>query len=75
VTFTKPTGYDSFSPKDQGGDNAADSDADTATSQTDSTTLQSGDNDLTWDTGVYKLASLGDDVWHDNNANGIQETG
>ena len=75
VTFTKPTGYDSFSPKDQGSDNAADSDADAGTGQTASATLQSGDNDLTWDAGVYKLASLGDYVWHDRNANGIQDSG
>ncbi|MDD2836554.1 MAG: SdrD B-like domain-containing protein, partial [Methanothrix sp.] len=75
VTFTKPTGYDSFSPKDQGSDNAVDSDADAVTGQTASVTLQSGDNDLTWDAGVYRYASLGDLVWHDKNANGIQDSG
>ncbi len=75
VKFDKPAGYDSFSPMDQGADNAKDSDADTTSGQTATTTLQSGDSDRTWDAGVYKYASLGDFVWHDRNANGIQDAG
>ncbi len=29
----------------------------------------------TWDAGLYQTASLGDFVWNDLNANGIQEAG
>ena len=75
VAFAKPTGYDCFSPKDQGSDDSVDSDADISTYQTTTITLVSGQNDLTWDAGVYKYASLGDFVWHDKNANGIQDAG
>ncbi|MDD4651588.1 MAG: SdrD B-like domain-containing protein, partial [Methanothrix sp.] len=75
LVFTKPNGFDSFSPMDQLSNNLKDSDADTTTGQTVSITLQSGDNDLSWDAGFYKYASLGDFVWHDKNGNGVQDTG
>jgi hypothetical protein len=39
------------------------------------TTLVSGENDLSWDAGLVKLASLGDRVWEDTNANGVQDDG
>ena len=52
-----------------------DSDADTTTGKTDVTTLVSGENDPTWDAGMYKLASLGDYVWEDSNADGVQDAG
>jgi protocatechuate 3,4-dioxygenase beta subunit len=72
VEFVKPSGY-YFSPQDQSSDDAKDSDADTTTGQTMVTTLESGENDMTWDAGLYQLASLGDFVWRDLNANGIQD--
>jgi len=68
-------GYDLYSPKDQGGDDALDSDADTTTGQTALTTLISGENDVTWDGGLFDYASLGDYVWEDLNADGIQDAG
>ena len=76
VEFTKPTGY-TFSPKDAGSDDAKDSDADVTTGKTICTTLTAGENDLTWDAGLYKECKnkIGDFVWHDANANGIQDTG
>ena len=37
--------------------------------------LVSGENDPTWDAGLYRPASLGDRVWIDNNGNGAQDTG
>src|SRR5690606_19595958 len=58
VVFTLPAGY-VFSPQDAGGDDTADSDADTATGRTDTTTLISNEDDLTWDAGMYQYASLG----------------
>lgn len=54
IEFTLPAGYDGFSPQDQGIDDAKDSDADTTTGKAAATTLVSGENDLTWDAGVYK---------------------
>ncbi len=77
VEFIPPTGY-VISPQDQGGD-TTDSDADTTTGQTIQTTLDAGENDLTWDAGMYQYASIGDRVWDDNGAgggtprNGIQD--
>ncbi|MFC1938447.1 SdrD B-like domain-containing protein [Chloroflexota bacterium] len=53
VEFNIPLGY-LFSPQDQGGDNAIDSDADTTTGKTTETTLDSGENDTTWDAGMYQ---------------------
>src|SRR5205085_156357 len=40
-----------------------------------STTLVSGGSDQTLDFGFYKLATLGDYVWVDTNADGIQNDG
>ncbi|HTX91046.1 MAG TPA: SdrD B-like domain-containing protein, partial [Anaerolineales bacterium] len=67
VVFTPPAGY-ALSPKDQGSDNTKDSDANPVTGQTDVLTLTSGQTDLTWDAGLYQLASVGDRVWNDNGA-------
>ncbi|MCM1988047.1 SdrD B-like domain-containing protein [Methanococcoides seepicolus] len=44
-----------FSPQDQGNDDAIDSDADPTTGQTGCTNLESGENDLTWDAGMYMI--------------------
>ena len=72
LTFVLPANH-IFSPRDQGGDDAADSDADTATGETALTTLGPGENDTTWDAGLFELASIGDRVWHDRNSNGRQD--
>ncbi|MFO1194046.1 MAG: SdrD B-like domain-containing protein [Rhodoferax sp.] len=74
VEFVKPNGY-SFSSADQGGNDGLDSDANVNNGQTITTTLTAGENDLSWDAGLYKLASLGDYVWADNNLNGLQDDG
>jgi uncharacterized repeat protein (TIGR01451 family) len=69
-----PTGY-VFSPQDAAADNV-DSDADPNTGRTITTTLDPGENDVTWDAGIYlPKASLGDRVWEDINENGIQDAG
>ncbi len=73
VEFVLPADYQ-FSPKDAGADDV-DSDADTTTGKTDATTLTSGENDPTWDAGMYKKASLGNYVWEDSNADGVQDAG
>ncbi|MAS37945.1 MAG: hypothetical protein CL610_28380, partial [Anaerolineaceae bacterium] len=74
IEFELPTGY-IFSPQDTGADDTADSDADTTTGRAAETTLISGENDLTWDAGIYQLASIGDTVWEDLNADGVQDAG
>jgi protocatechuate 3,4-dioxygenase beta subunit len=60
--------------KDQGSD-SKDSDVDPKTLRTEITNLIAGENDLSWDMGIYdnKGASIGDTVWYDDNANGIQD--
>lgn len=52
IHFVLPAGY-AFSPQDQGGDDALDSDADTMTGRTACTTLVAGESDRTWDAGIY----------------------
>jgi len=70
IKFILPTGY-TFSLQDQGTDNKVDSDANAA-GVTACTYLYDSD-DRTWDAGMYQLASVGDFVWEDLNANGIQD--
>jgi hypothetical protein len=74
VGFTPPAGYQ-ITLLNQGGDPAQDSDADPATGYTVATTLVSGENDPTWDAGLYLPASLGNFVWNDLDADGIQDGG
>lgn len=52
---------------------ASDSDVN-ATGVTDVTNLQSAEDDYSWDAGIYIPARLGDRVWFDRDANGIQDT-
>ena len=76
VEVVKPAGYE-FTLKDQlsaDGD-YVDSDADPATGAMDVTTLVAGENDLTWDAGIFQLASIGNFVWDDLNLNGVQDNG
>ncbi|MEZ4710896.1 MAG: SdrD B-like domain-containing protein [Caldilineaceae bacterium] len=74
VEFTAPAGY-TYSAKDQGGNDAADSDADAATGRAPLVTLAAGEANLTIDAGLYQVACLGDTVWEDTNNNGIQDEG
>jgi hypothetical protein len=54
-----------FTEQDQGSDETKDSDADETTGMTPSTNLVSGENDMTWDAGIYKKAEKGE---HDDQA-------
>ncbi len=75
VRFTDiPVGY-AISPQDKGGDNTKDSDVNVTTGVTTVVTLNAGDNDPTWDMGIYKPATIGNVVWNDLNGNGEQEDG
>ncbi|GBF79047.1 Ser-Asp rich fibrinogen-binding, bone sialoprotein-binding protein [Aphanothece sacrum FPU1] len=73
VMFVAPNGY-MFSPSNQGNNDALDSDAD-GNGMTQSVTLTSGEFNGTLDAGLFRKASLGDFVFEDKNANGIQEAG
>lgn len=76
IKFELPGGY-LFTLKDAIDDDK-DSDADISTGKTVCTTLVSGEDDLTWDAGIYQEAcksKIGDYVWHDPNVNGIQDSG
>ncbi len=74
VKFYAPTGY-AFTAQDQGTDDTADSDANPTTGKTAVTTLTEGEDDLTWDAGLYRPVTIGDYVWEDMNGNGIQDDG
>ena len=72
VQFVSPGGY--FPTLDNRGvDDARDSDANPLTGVTGQYTLAPGQVILTVDAGFYRLARLGDFVWEDRNANGIQD--
>jgi len=74
VEFVKPTGF-VFSPADQGGNDATDSDANTANGKTVPKLFTSGTDDRTIDASLYIPVKLGDRVFEDQNGNGIQDAG
>jgi hypothetical protein len=76
VEFLAPDGF-VFSPRDQGDNDAVDSDAD-STGQTDIFSLDEGDSNPDIDAGLYEqvpseVTQIGDVVWYDENLNGIQD--
>ncbi|MDH3648574.1 MAG: carboxypeptidase regulatory-like domain-containing protein [Saprospiraceae bacterium] len=75
VEFILPSGYDASSPQDAGSDDNNDSDADPSSGLTSSFSLSSGQHISNIDAGFYQTASLGDLIWEDKNANGIQDNG
>lgn len=76
IEFTLPSGY-VFSPKDQGGNDATDSDPNPSNGQTATFTLNNGTSDLTRDAGMIPFVpgSIGDKVWKDNDKDGVQDPG
>ncbi|WP_141508950.1 SdrD B-like domain-containing protein, partial [Candidatus Chloroploca asiatica] len=74
VTVTAPAGY-RLTAQNQGGNDATDSDADPTTGVMARTDITSGELDNTWDAGLYRPASIGNFVWLDRNANGVQDAG
>ncbi len=75
VRFEQPSGYSFASPQDQGANDAADSDASPTTGETSCVVLGHDETNLTVDAGFHQSAALGDLVWNDLNANGIQDAG
>ncbi|MBO0953376.1 SdrD B-like domain-containing protein, partial [Fibrella forsythiae] len=75
VGFTPPAGYSTTAPL-SGTDATKDSNADPITGRSTAVTLASGENNPTVDAGFYQpTAGLGDYVFEDKNANGIQDAG
>ena len=74
VGFSLPAGY-VFTGQDAGGNDATDSDVNPTSGRTITTNLIAGENDPTWDAGIYAAppttASLGDKVWLDLNNDNI----
>ncbi|MCK4441149.1 MAG: hypothetical protein KAU90_04035, partial [Sulfurovaceae bacterium] len=70
-----PVGYGITEKNKSGVDDASDSDIDPNTKVAVSTTLDAGENDISWDMGIYKLAKIGDKVWYDDNKDGLQSRG
>ncbi|MFT3846186.1 MAG: SdrD B-like domain-containing protein [Lacibacter sp.] len=79
VDFVAPSGY-SLVTKDAGADNHKDSDADPSTGLTHIVSLLQGQRDMTVDAGLIQTspagtAKLGDLVWFDADADGVQDAG
>jgi len=71
LVFTIPNATDDQSPaiSDQ-----IDSDADPNDGTTPTITLAAGENNLTIDAGLLRVASLGDFVWEDSDGDGLQDS-
>ena len=77
VMFVAPDGFE-FTTANAGGDDGLDSDADPANGMTQTVTLESGDFNDTLDAGLVEIvpaASLGDFVFEDSDADGVQDDG
>jgi serine-aspartate repeat-containing protein C/D/E len=72
VQVVKPSGY-YITKQDQGSNNNVDSDVNSS-GITALTNLVAGENDLSWDAGLYKKASIGDKVWEDKDHDDIQDS-
>jgi uncharacterized repeat protein (TIGR01451 family) len=74
VEFLAPSGF-RLTLRDQGGDDSIDSDPSAATGITGAVLVAAAQVTRDVDAGLYKPASLGDRIWHDLNANGVQDAG
>jgi hypothetical protein len=72
LEFVTPAGYVRTGSNLGGNDNT---DSDPVNGVITGITVPNGVYDHSYDAGFYKLASLGDRVWKDDNANGIQDAG
>ena len=73
VSMVMPDGYLPI-PSDSGSNDSLDSDADEF-GILPTEHLISGEDNPTYDAGIFQPAKIGDFVWLDSNANGIQEAG
>ena len=70
IKFTKPVGFNKVSPTDTTSD-----DLDSDNLETAPVTVLSGENNTTLDQGFYNLATIGNLVWDDLDADGIRDIG
>ena len=72
--FEVPNGY-AITLQDNPDDiyDSEDSDVSQDTNKTISIKLDLGENDMSWDAGMYELSSIGDFVWYDDIKNGIPD--
>ncbi len=75
VQVVKPDGTYFFTNPDVGGNDAIDSDTNTTTGNTPVKLYVSGDDDRTIDSGLYRLAKIGDYAFVDRNGNGVNDAG
>ncbi|MCL6484678.1 MAG: carboxypeptidase regulatory-like domain-containing protein, partial [Janthinobacterium lividum] len=71
VEVVRPSGF--YYTKANVGNDASDSDVDTSTGRSGLINLAAGQNDMSWDAGIYRKASLGDKVWRDADHDGVQD--
>jgi fimbrial isopeptide formation D2 family protein/uncharacterized repeat protein (TIGR01451 family) len=74
VQFVLPSGL-KLTLQDQGGNDTVDSDPNATSGVTGLVSVVPATTTRDVDAGVYVPASLGDRVWHDLNANGVQDPG
>jgi uncharacterized repeat protein (TIGR01451 family) len=72
IEVVQPSGY-YVTKANVGTNDTIDSDIDTSTARSGTISLTQGQNDLTWDAGLYRKASIGDKVWRDSDHDGIQD--
>jgi hypothetical protein len=76
LTFVTPAGGYETTDLDEGGNDAYDSDADPHNgNMTVYEVLTSGEHNPDYDAGFYVEAAIGNYVWEDMNANGLQDQG
>jgi protocatechuate 3,4-dioxygenase beta subunit len=74
LIFSTLTGY-AFSPQNTSVGSELDSDAEPTNGRSADFYLIVGQSDRSHDAGMFRLASVGDRVWEDMNANGLQDVG
>ena len=72
IKVTPPVGY-FITLQNRGKSDSLDSDIDPKDNESDTVTITGNIDKDTLDIGLFKPACIGDFVWHDHNANGIQE--
>ena len=72
IRVVPPAGY-RITEADAGSDDERDSDIDEISGVAPDTELTEGENDPSWDAGLYRPVSVGDRVWLDLNADGVQD--
>ena len=74
LKFTLPDGYVVSTKDADNSDDTNDSDINSSTLLSDIVVLNSGQINKTLDMGLFQPAKLGDRIWLDKNANGIQDS-